>query len=115
MEYCETCKQGTTYNGWTNRETWACKLWLDNSPETYNEAKMQPTAHALESFTDSLLQLDDEQDGVNFDNMRDDIGSVWRVNFKEIWDSYEDDRKQSTPCPDCAGTMDKHTRASCNE
>jgi hypothetical protein len=22
----------TTYNGWTNHETWVTKLWLDNTP-----------------------------------------------------------------------------------
>lgn len=106
MEYCETCKQGTTYNGWTNRETWACKLWLDNTPETYNEAKIQPTAYDLEQYFNSIE---------DFTDAREDIGSVRRVNFKEIWDSYEDDRKDSTPCPDCAGTMYKHDRASCND
>jgi hypothetical protein len=26
----------TTYNGWSNYETWAVKLWLDNDEGTYN-------------------------------------------------------------------------------
>jgi hypothetical protein len=26
----------TRYNGWTNYETWAVKLWLDNDEGTYN-------------------------------------------------------------------------------
>ena len=25
----------TKYNGWTNYETWNCKLWLDNEPMPY--------------------------------------------------------------------------------
>jgi hypothetical protein len=25
-----------TYNGWTNYETWAVKLWMDNEEGTYN-------------------------------------------------------------------------------
>lgn len=107
MQYCETCKQGTEYNGWTNLETWACKLHIDNDPETYNAVKMSETPYHLEQFAKALI---DENE-----SMREDIGSVWRVNFKEIWESYEDDRKQSAPCPDCAGTMAKHSRASCNE
>jgi hypothetical protein len=24
------------YNGWTNYETWSCKLWLDNDQGSYN-------------------------------------------------------------------------------
>jgi hypothetical protein len=26
----------TTYNGWTNYETWAVKLWMDNDRGSYN-------------------------------------------------------------------------------
>jgi len=26
----------TTYNGWTNYETWAVKLWMDNDQGSYN-------------------------------------------------------------------------------
>ena len=26
----------TTYNGWTNYETWAMKLWMDNDQGEYN-------------------------------------------------------------------------------
>ncbi len=28
--------QDTTYNGWTNYETWAVSLWLDNEEHTYH-------------------------------------------------------------------------------
>jgi hypothetical protein len=27
----------TTYNGWTNYETWKCALYLDNDYETYRK------------------------------------------------------------------------------
>ena len=26
----------TTYNGWTNYETWSCKLWIDNCEGEYH-------------------------------------------------------------------------------
>ena len=29
----------STYNGWTNYETWNVALWIDNEPGTYEEAR----------------------------------------------------------------------------
>ena len=29
----------TTYNGWSNYETWNVALWLDNEPSTYTETR----------------------------------------------------------------------------
>lgn len=37
-----------TYNGWTNRETWAVKLHLDKEPYTYNACREK----AREALTD---------------------------------------------------------------
>ena len=44
----------TTYNGWTNYETWNIALWLNNdSPEITNAAKLeaQQDKEALRLFT----------------------------------------------------------------
>ena len=31
-----TTEERKTYNGWTNYETWAVKLWIDNEEPSYN-------------------------------------------------------------------------------
>jgi len=48
----ETKQPDTTYNGWTNYETWAAKLWMDNEQssqeywtERVREIKAHPTYH----------------------------------------------------------------------
>ena len=41
-----------TYNGWTNYETWAVKLWMDNDEGSYNywrEATLEAWAHPVEN------------------------------------------------------------------
>lgn len=81
------------YNGWTNRETWATALHLNNDQDTYEHAKSMADeytddksglADALEKYVTELLDAD--WDGVK--PMRYDIGSLWRVNWMEIADSF---------------------------
>ena len=36
----------STYNGWTNYETWNVKLWIDNEQSTYYDV----TGHATEVY-----------------------------------------------------------------
>jgi hypothetical protein len=89
------CEQ---YNGWTNRETWATALHLDNDQGLYetvrdwavsnleedeNEA-VTVLAESIEDFVTELVETD--WDGVK--SMRYDIGSLWRVNWREIADSF---------------------------
>lgn len=40
------------YNGWTNYETWATKLWLDNEEWAYNDVTEQATEHVSCSLGD---------------------------------------------------------------
>ena len=40
----------TTYNGWTNYETWNVKLWLDNEQSTYYDV----TRHASDVYTEAM-------------------------------------------------------------
>ena len=83
---------GTTYNEWTNRETWLVNLWLTNDAETLDAAQavvsaddmmLQEAAAALEEFVDELL---DCGDSAGFRRDMIDCALV-RVNWAEIVES----------------------------
>jgi hypothetical protein len=43
------------YNGWTNYETWATALWIDNEPHTYAERRdLARRAFGVSQYADSL-------------------------------------------------------------
>jgi hypothetical protein len=102
---------GQTYNGWTNRETWATYLWLTNEEGLYQEAIEMVRApfkgegrYALGPFDHEAIPLLEDDianmfDGLfDFDNMtrdlyrmREDIGSLWRVDWRSIVEHLIDD------------------------
>lgn len=88
------------YNGWTNRETWATALHLNNDQGLYETVRdwassnweeqeseteaVTVLAESIEDFVEELLETD--WDGVKY--MRYDIGSLYRVNWREIAESF---------------------------
>lgn len=94
------------YNGWTNFETWACALHLDNTQAT--QETIRNTAKAMKSdgegvyyFADWLKKLvengfdvfwcgegyemlNDLMTSEDIKRMAQDVGSVHRVNWTEI-------------------------------
>lgn len=84
------------YNGWTNRETWAVNLWIDNDRGLYYTVQ-DYLKHASECDSDSLMCLEESLENL-FDEafsdieeisqtgltMLKDIGSLYRVNWREI-------------------------------
>jgi hypothetical protein len=89
------------YNGWANRETWGVALWLDND-QGMQEAVHEALREAADMQTDGLTAssageivreyLDELFDVDTYDgslpgglvNMLTDIGSLWRVDWREI-------------------------------
>lgn len=95
--------QTQTYNGWTNYETWAWKLWLDNEEPSYRHWQAQAKAclqnseegkvfskeeRAAMNLADMLKE--DCEDGAEAMNMRNgpycDLlnAAISEINWKEI-------------------------------
>ena len=97
-----------TYSGWTNRETWALMLHINNDEgllgmlhdhiaEYTRDARVEDltyqTSKALQNFTESLLTrsgYDEEFGDIWPDTLADiaeDIGSLYRINYYECAES----------------------------
>lgn len=101
-----------TYNGWTNRETWAVALYINNDQgwqESVHEALRAYRAEMTEAheplsliYAGHLIQENVEE---MFDVLADggadswesafallrDIGSLWRVNWDELGKAFLSD------------------------
>jgi hypothetical protein len=88
------------YNGWSNRETWATALHIDNDSGLYDNVLEQTknytdTEHPIaglageiESFIDEVLDYENIKHNRNAFLMLTDIGSLYRVNWREIAEYY---------------------------
>ena len=104
-----------TYSGWTNRETWATKLHLDNDQylnenaweyireeiaghDKGEEINAYHLGQTLRNWVENdLLTLENisvaNSDGEWLWLMLTDIGSLYRVNWREIAQAYLDEAK----------------------
>jgi len=76
------------YNGWTNYETWACNLWLNNDESMYHSALSIESSQDLREWVEGLSDL--KQEDAMLTSMFNDIGSMWRVNWIEIYEAFEE-------------------------
>jgi hypothetical protein len=73
----------TTYNGWSNRETWVVNLWLTNDEHTYNMVRGM-SADEIEALVDDCYLTGDLHPGF----MSDLINSALaHVDWREIAES----------------------------
>ncbi len=75
-----------SYNGWTNRETWAAFTWITNDESLYNTHRGSDAAD-LEKDIKRLL----DSNWTGAASMEADIGSLWRVNWQEIANALTED------------------------
>jgi len=102
------------YNGWTNRETWATALHINNDQslqETAEEYAIEARyshdedstcniigclAESIEQWiTEDLLTLENIAGNQGLFSMLTNIGSLYRVNWREIAESFLDVVKES--------------------
>ena len=100
------------YNGWTNRETWAFALHIDNEAwlsQTVADAvseiitddtcdvKPYQVAEYLKNVMDQLKAWRFEDNEVNQDivSIVDDIGSDYRIDYRELAEYYISNFKEN--------------------
>jgi predicted RNA-binding protein with EMAP domain len=84
------------YQGWSNRETWATALHIDNDEGLLNPilevAKVHHSindlADEIKAFIGEVLEWDNVSTNRNAYLMLIDIGSLYRVNWREIAEGY---------------------------
>jgi len=97
----------TTYNGWTNYETWLTNLWLDQEPYTTEtisntclglmgswEEKSDVDwrlANVIKDIVEEWIDLSEIENGFILDLIR---GAISEVNFREIAGNFYDELKE---------------------
>ena len=92
-----------TYNGWTNRETWAFMLHVQNDEglaamfaDTVRDERSDP-AYAVQRDAEDLFTRSGYVNTYGGEwpaglvDAAGDIGSLWRVNWQECVDALSDD------------------------
>ena len=86
--------QISTYNGWSNRETWLVSLWLNNEPYTYevlteiadSSAELYEKSDQLKQFVYDLCMGEERQVNGQSASMATDLlnDAIETADYKEI-------------------------------
>lgn len=88
------------YNGWTNRETWAVALHINNDQGLLSpilevaqlHENLRELADEIEAFITEVLDFDNISTNRNAFMMLQDIGSLYRVNWYEVAGSFAEEK-----------------------
>ena len=85
-----------TYNGWTNRETWCCHLWLTNDEGTYNWLSILATnfkpyelANFIEDYLTEWMPDTIEEHASIYDDLLST--AIHNINFDEVANTFYDE------------------------
>lgn len=89
------------YQGWTNKETWALALHIDNSPGLYEEAQevvwdyrdrpIYDLANGFKRWVEEMFESFWEGENKSLAPVVRDVGSLWRVNWEELAEHYREE------------------------
>ena len=93
----EATAEARTYNGWTNYETWAVKLWMDNDEGEYRE--YQRLARRAGSIYELMTTIKDAHEEAAPDLGGSVFGDLLsaamsEVNWYEIAESLYNDARE---------------------
>lgn len=100
---CTVSGSPDAFNGWTNRETWATALHINNQ-QCWQQSVVDSLREALEANADLSAaevgeivraDVDETLDALgryggyeDFQLIRDDLGSLWRVDWQELGEAF---------------------------
>jgi hypothetical protein len=76
----------STYNGWSNRETWLANLWLDEMLINETTEGREVTADLVETLIDEMISATDVDSGLTYDLLMTAVG---RIHYHEIAEAYK--------------------------
>jgi len=85
----------STYNGWSNRETWLASLWLNNDPANYSmlteATELDASNFEKAEWLESQLTVDMYDLGIEASLWSDLISTAFaRVNWCEVIENNQD-------------------------
>lgn len=82
-----------TYNGWTNRQTWAANLWLNENEAIYREVNYAVRRVVSEDTSEAQIELLFESLAADLlpENAKEEIGDFSEVDWLEIGQMWIDE------------------------